>query len=1041
MIRAAVRRPVATVMVFVGLMLIGLVSARRIPVDLLPDIHYPRLTIVTRYANMQADDIERLVTIPLEAAVTSLPRVRRVESRSREGLGVITVEYEWGTDMDFAGLHLREALDRVAFRSDYPELAERPLILRWDPTSRPISIFVLEGEQPLREITEFATEVAKPALEQIRGVSQAEVVGGVEREIRIEPDPAKLRIFNISVDDIAQALQAANVSFPGGQVRQGPLHLSLRIIGEYEDLQQIAETAIPRVGQPPLRIQDVAQVIDGIKEPEGATLLHGREVVSILLYKEVGANSVSVSGEVNRVLSMLGKQYPDFVYTFIYQDADFIRASFSGLLQNLIYGALLAFAVLFLFLYDLRSPIVVGISIPVSLVVTFGLLYIGKVKLNLMSLGGLSLAAGMLVDNAIVVLENTARHLEKGTGSIAERVILGTKEIGLAVLASELAGVAVFFPVVYVPGVAGEFFRDQALAVTLALLVSVGTALLLQPALSARMLRPISSEPRGPFAFVGRGFTASYHVYHGMLEQALAHKARWTAGLVLLMGISVLIAVKLPRTFLPARSTGDLALFVELPAGTPLEETETLGARIASEIEALPQVRTVFVQVGTTERTLASVQEYTGSHTAKLRVILHPSRSGDRQVAEIKDRTQAFLARSPEVSFAFRDEGIGLREILGARGAAFTLGVLAEEPQGAVAAAERVRAAIGSVRGLSGLAVDRVLGTPSLVLRIDRDEALRSGLDPEFLARELRNRLQGIAATTFNEAERRIDIAVRLAESERKDLTGVLGTPIEVAPGRLVRLGRFVTLAEETPVRELVRRDQRRLVTITGDVRGRSADAVRADVQRVLAGLDLPADVRFQEGGEQAEMHASFRELGLALLLAVVIVYLILAGMYESFLDPLLIAAAIPMGMSGAVLILWICGQSINVLSIIGLVALVGISVNDAIVKVDTIRRLRDEGWRLQAAICEAGRLRYRPIVMNSVTTIVGCIPMAIGGGGGEQLQRPLALTIIGGLTLSTALTLIYTPVLYAWAHRENPASGAQSAGSTPGEAAPAVQP
>ncbi|MBD3235926.1 MAG: hypothetical protein GF330_04420 [Candidatus Eisenbacteria bacterium] len=1035
MIRAAVRRPVATAMVFLGLVLIGAVSLGRIPVDLLPEINYPRLTAVTQYADIQAEDVERLVTVPLEAAVTSLPSVRRVESRSREGLSVITIEYEWGTDMDFAGLHLREALDRVAFRTDFPEQAERPLILRWDPTSRPISILVLRGDKPLREITEFATEVAKPALEQIQGLSQAEVVGGLDREIRIEPDPEKMRIYNLTISDIVTALQASNVSFPGGQVRSGPLHLSLRIIGEFEDLAQIAETAIERPGGRALRIGEVAEVIDGVQEPEGATILEGQDVVSFLLYKEIGANTIDVSDEIATVLALLEKQYPDFDYRFIYRDAEFIRASFTGLLQSLLFGAFLAFFILFLFLRDWRSPIVIGISIPVSIMVTFAFLYLANVKMNLMSLGGLSLAAGMLVDNAIVVLENITRHIQESAGQRAHRVappagsaaiamgarghaVRGAGEVGGAVSAATLTTVAVFFPVVYVPGVAGEFFRDQALTVTFSLLVSVAAALLLQPTLAARLLTVKVLEPRGPFRLFARALSAVYRVYHGALEHALDHKTVWVIGLLILLGGSALVAWELPRSFLPARSTGDLSLDIELPAGTPLEETKATCVRIAERLEGLDPVQTVFLEVGTTERTLAAVKEYTAPHTAEIRVILHPEHAGQREVEALKDRMTSYLERFPSVLHAFRDEGIGLREIIGSSGAPFSLGILAEEAETAVAAAAEVRAAISDVEGLVDLEVDRVLGTPNLVLRIDREEAIRSGLDPEFLARELRNRIQGVAATTFNEAEQRVDIAVRFPDAERKDLEGILGTPVEVGPGRLVRLGRFVTLTEETPVRELVRRDQRRLVTITGDVRGRRADHVRRDALRIARGLDLPPDVRFLEGGEQEEVRASFRELGFALLLAILIVYMILAGMFESFVDPLLIASVLPMGVAGAALTLGIFGQSVNILSMIGLVALIGISVNDAIVKIHTIRRLRtDEGYELRAAVLEGSRLRFRPILMTSVTTVVGMVPMAIGLGSGEQLQRPLALTIIGGLALATVLTLIFTPVLYEWIH------------------------
>jgi hydrophobic/amphiphilic exporter-1 (mainly G- bacteria), HAE1 family len=1025
MIRAAVRRPVATIMVFLGLVLIGVVSIRRIPVDLLPEINYPKLTVVTQYPEVQAEDVERLVTVPLEAAVTSLPRVRHVESRSREGLSTITVEYEWGTDMDFAGLHLREALDRVAYRNDWPGEAERPLILRWDPSARPISILVLQGERPLREITEFATEVAKPALEQIQGVSQAEVVGGAEREIRVEPDPEKLRIYNVSVDELASALRSANVSFPGGRVRQGPLHLSLRILGEFEDVSQIAETALARPGGETVRIGDVAQVLDDVKEPEGATLLRGREVVSILLYKEIGANSIAVAGEVDRVLGMLHAQYPTFSYDFIYRDADFIRASYSGLIQSLIYGALLAFAMLFLFLHDARSPLVVGVSMPVSILITFGFLYLSKVKLNLMSLGGLSLAAGMLMDNAIVVLESVTRRIQEIGGRLADCVVLGTSEIAVAVLASTLTTVAVFFPVVYVPGVAGAFFRDQALTVTFSLLVSVATALLLQSTLSVRLLSTGPLAPRGPFKLFTRGVEATYDRYHGLLAHALDHKVAWSIGLVALLGGSTLLALALPRGLLPARSTGDYTLALELPPGTPLAETEAQASRVAAAIETQPEVKTVFVQVGTTERTLAAVKEYTASHTARLRIILKPGQARRRVVEALKENAGAVLAGAPSVTYAFREEGIGLREVLGAGGAPFTLGVLAERPEDAVRAAVQVRGALPRVAGLSGLEMDRVLGTPNVVLRVDREEAIRSGLDPEFLARELRNRILGVAATTYNQTEERVDIAVRLPEAQRHDLAGVLATPVEVAPGRQVGLARFVHQTEETPVRELVRRDQRRMVTITGDVRGRRPDRVRAEAAGLLSGLALPPDVRFVWGGEQEETAASFRELGFALLLSVVIVYLILAGMYESFLDPLLIAAVIPMGFAGAAITLWLTGQSINILSLIGLIALVGIGVNDAIVKVDAIRRLRGEGLEMRAAILEAGRLRYRPIVMNTMTAVIGMVPMAIGVGAGENLQRPLALTLGGGLLLATFLTLIYTPLMYEWVHglRRRPAA------------------
>jgi len=490
-IQTAVRRPVAILMLFAGLVLIGFQARQRLSVDLLPSINYPNLTVITNYSDTPADDLTRLVTQPLEEVITGLAGVRRVISKTREGVSTITVRYEWGTEMDFANLHLREAIDRVSYRDDFPEDADRPLILRWDPSARPIAIMVLHGDDPMARMTEFAREVVKPALEQINGISQAEVIGGAEREILVRPDFDRLRLYGLTIEDLSTALRVANISFPGGRIRKGPLHLPLRILGEFENLDEIRKTEIPAAG-PGITIGDVAEVMDTVKEPEGFTLDGDEEVVSLHLYKEVGENTISTTAEVDKVLDILGDQYVEFDYSFIYKDAEFVQESFKGLEDSLKYGAGLAFLVLFFFLMNWRSPVVVGLAIPVSILTTFGFLYFAGVGLNLMSLGGLSLAAGMLVDNSIVVLENINRHLRLKKGSktpIGDICASATSEVASPVIAATLTTVAVFFPVIYVPGIAGEFFRDQALTVTISLTVSIFAALLLQPMLSAHILK------------------------------------------------------------------------------------------------------------------------------------------------------------------------------------------------------------------------------------------------------------------------------------------------------------------------------------------------------------------------------------------------------------------------------------------------------------------------------------------------------------------------------------------------------------------------
>ncbi len=1036
MIRQVIQRPIAISMFFLALVLLGLLSYKKLPVDLLPSITYPRLTVTTTYTAIPAEDLERLVTQPLEEVVTALTGVRRVTSRTREGVSMITVEYEWGTQMDFANLHLREAVDRVAYRDDFPEAAERPVILRWDPTSRPIAIIALQGNSPVSELTEFAEEVVKPALQQVDGISKAEVVGGSIREILVEPDPQKMAIYGITIEQIQIALARSNVSFPGGRIKQGPLQMSLRIDGEYNNLDEMLETDIVRPGQSPVRIGDVARVLDTIKEPDGATLLGGDPVVSLLVYKEPESNTIHVSDEADIALGVLKDDYGEFDYNYVYRDAEYVKASFSGLAQSLIVGAVLAFLVLFFFLRDMRSPVVVGLSIPVSIITTFTLLYFGNVKLNLMSLGGLSLAAGMLVDNAIVVLENINRHIKEKTGknqkpedtksefgsevkrTVAHCAEIGTKEVARPVLAATLTTIAVFFPVVYVPGIAGAFFRDQALTVTFSLMVSVTVALLLQPMLSARVLKANAGESRGLFKLFGSWFDKFHASYHHQLVRALGRPKLMLTALAIGLIATAVLGSTIDRSFMPKRSGGDLRLELELPNGTPLEETASTAAALAEWIQDDESVETVFSQVGTTERSVASLKEYTAPNTAKLRIIMKPGRSARKEAERIQELVAMRLKDQTDLRYAFREEGVGLSEILSTGEAPFSIGIIAEDPVTAVEVADQLLQGLAGSQRLKDLQVDRVIGTPNVVIHLDTEEILRAGLDPDLIARELRNRIAGVEATTFNEVEKRIDISVRFARDTRRNLSAMLSTPIELAGGKTVPIKSFLTVAEERPVRELSRNNQRRMVTISGDLSGSSLDAAWDEADRIVSNMELPPDVRIEAGGERDAMAKSFSDLLWAMMLAVVLVYMILAAQFESFVDPMLIAAVLPVGIAGAFIAIGITGNTVNILSLIGMVALVGIAVNDAIIKVDTMRRLRADGMPGYDAILKASSLRIRPIIMTSATTILAMVPMAIGLGSGEQLQRPLALTIIGGLFFTTSLTLFYTPILYMVAHK-----------------------
>jgi HAE1 family hydrophobic/amphiphilic exporter-1 len=757
------------------------------------------------------------------------------------------------------------------------------------------------------------------------------------------------------------------------------------------------------------------------RNPEGHTLIGNTEVVSLHLYKEVGENTIETTKEVDKILGILGGQYSELDYRFIYRDADFVEESFNGLWNSLLIGAGLAFVVLFFFLMDWRSPIVVGLAIPVSIMTTFAFLYFADVGLNLMSLGGLSLAAGMLVDNSIVVLENINRHLRlaRKTGEEVGLVCArAASEVASPVVAATLTTVAVFFPVIYVPGIAGEFFRDQALTVTISLLVSVFAALLLQPMLSAHLLKAPGDRPGALFRPMDSGLRGIMKRYHDLLERVLDHKLIFLILLLIGLGVVGFMSSQMRLSFMPERTRGDFNLALELPAGTPLEVTNELAGRLAESLVNMEEVVTVYSQVGVTEKTLASLKEYSAANTTRLRVMLRPSREGRRDMLKVKDRLQPLLDAEEGIIYTYHEEGVGLREILASGESAFTLGVVAEKSDDALDAASELLPLLRDIPGLADVEMDRVLGNPTVEVTIDREKALRFGLEPEQLAAELRNRIQGTVATTYNEIEQRIDIAVRLPLEERYDLSTVLASPVAVGGGKTVPLGSFVVQSTGTPVRELVRRNQRRQITLGGDVAGRSMADVWKDVDALLESRELPEGVSFVTGGEQEEINNSFRDLAYALLLSALLVYMILAAQFESFLDPLIISAVLPIGVGGALLTLVLAGQSLNIISLIGMIALLGIAVNDAIVKVATIRRLRGEGLQGREAILEASTLRFRPIIMTTVTTVLAMVPMGMGLGTGEQMQRPLALTIIGGLSIATMLTLFLTPVVYEMLHR-----------------------
>ena len=1033
--RLAIRRPVAVAMGWLAVLMLGALAVLRLPIDLLPDVAYPRLVVHTTYANVAPVEVERFISEPVERVASAVPGVERVTSVSREGVSLVTLRFAWGTDMDFAVLNVREKLDNL--RDQLPEGAERPVVLRTDPTSDAIMTVSVAGSGAVRgasadtvgasrstdlwALKELAEAVIKRRLEQVDGVAQAAVTGGLEREIHVEVDPRRLESLGFTIHDVSRALDAANRSAPGGTIRRGRYRYALRTLGELQDVSEIADVPIRREGAAAARgdstgatvlLRDVARVDDGFRERESLARLNGEEAIGLLLFKESGANTVRVSERVEEVLAELRRQYPELRLVVATSQAGFISDSIANVVQEVVIGGLLAFLVLFLFLRDMRVPVAIALAIPLSVIATFALFDAAGVSINIMSLGGLALGVGLLMDNSIVVVENIFRHRELGLAP-AEAAAVGTEEVSRAITGSTLTTIAVFGPIIYVQGVAGELFGSLSLAVAFALGASVVVALTVLPALAARW-----SEGNGRAASARRAstilsrFLDRFDVafarlaawYEDRLAWALEHRGRVVAMSALALALTVPVALALPRTMLPEVDQGSFRVRVELPRGTPLEGTAEVAARVERALLADARVAAVFTRVGR-QAAIAGVDDESGLHSAVLDVRLAEGAS----TAAVAAAVRPVLAGVPGQATVETGQATALGALLGAGEADLAVRLRGEDLDAALVHAGEVAERLQGMPGLANVRVGTALGHPEVRVTIDRERAASYGIEPTVIAQTVEDYMRGTRATDYVAFDRKVPVMVRLPDADRRSLATLEQVRLQDVP-----LGELVSIEEGVGPTEIRREEQGRVVAVYADAPGGDLDEAVRSIERSLATLSTPDGLRREIGGENEEMRRSFAALGLALLLALLLVYMILAAEFESFVQPAVVLLSVPLATIGAAVALWVTGAGLNVVSLIGMVVLVGIVDNDAVVKIDFINQMRREGHSVHDAIRLAGHARLRPILINTITAMLGLLPMALAIGPGAQLQAPLAIAVFGGLFTATALTLIVIPVAYS---------------------------
>jgi len=1054
-------------MLFLAIVLLGVISYVRLPIDLLPDVSYPRLVIYTVYPEVAPAEVERQITERIEGEAASVPGVERVTSTSRYGVSLVTLRFAWGTDMDFAMLNVRERMDNV--RDALPETVARPTILRVDPDSEPIMTLSVSGGQDLWQTKELAETVFRRRLEQLDGVAQAAVAGGLDREIRVEVEPRLLESYGLTIEQISSALDRANVSAPGGTILQGRYRYPLRTLGEFQNVEEIGDVVVARQavaeGFRVVRLRDVGRVVDGFAERETVARYAGEESVGLLVFKESGANTVTVAEAVGEVLEQLVSEYPGMRLDVADDQAGFIADSISNVVQALVFGGLLAFLVLFLFLRDTRYPFAIALAIPISVVGTFALMDAAGVSLNIMSLGGLALGVGMLVDNSIVVLENIFRHRsELGKGPV-EAAAAGAEEVQSAITASTLTTISVFGPIIYVEGVAGQLFRDLSLAVAFSMLASLLVALTLLPSLAARFgagddavdpeVEARSRPPRpdgflrrvfwagglvlqAPFRFlywlgqllvevvvfwargVGRTigtaaapllrrFDTFFEVfterYHTALEWSLERPVRVLGSAAAALALTVFLAVGLPRDLLPAVDQGAFSIHLELAEGTALSATDRAAALIEASALDDPEVDAVFTSVGRDVRAYAEGEETSGLHTATLQVRVHPGAVTE----EVAERMRALGPQFPPGALTVETgQATALGSMLGGSEADVSVRVRGEDLDQLYAVAEAIAARVSTVEAMGNVRIGTERGQPQIQVEINRAACASYGIDPRDVAESVDRAMRGSIATEFVDFDRKIDVVVRYPEDRRYSRETLEAIRVDGVPIR-----ELVTIRDAVGPAEVRREGQARVIPVYADVVSGGLDQAIAEVQAALVDLPPSPDVRWDVGGENEEMRRSFRDLAFAFGLALVLVYMILAAQFESFVHPFTILMAVPLALVGAVFALILTGEGLNTMSLIGVVILVGIVVNDAIVKVDFINQSRRQGRELREAILEAGRVRLRPIIMTTVTTVLGLAPMAFGLGRGSDLRAPLAIAVIGGLIVATALTLIIVPVVY----------------------------
>ncbi len=1010
----SVKKPIMTSLCFVAVAILGIFSYTKLPIDLYPDIETNMIMVMTAYPGASAADVENNVTRPLENALNAVSDLKHITSESKENMSLITLEFEYGEDIDVLTNDVRDKLDMV--KSELPDDSENPIIFKFSSDMIPIVILSVQANESMPALYKILDDNVASPLARISGVGSVSISGAPEREIQVYVDPVKLEAYNLSIETIASVIGAENRNVPGGTFDVGSDTYSLRVQGEFNDASQMNDIVVGNYGGKSIYLRDVAVVHDSVEERAQETYNNGVQGAMIVIQKQSGANSVEISNEVMKALPRLQKNLPsDVKLGVIIDTSDNIRNTIDTLFETVLLALLFVSIVVFFFLGRWRATIIIVITIPISLVASFIYLAATGNSLNIISLSSLSIAIGMVVDDAIVVLENVTNHIERGSDP-RQAAVHGTNEVGLSVVASTLTLIAVFFPLTLVSGMSGVLFKQLGWMVTIIMVISIVCALSLTPMLCSRLLKLQPKQSRvfkllyGP---IEKGLDAFDNGYARLLHWAVGHRTIVIVGCMSFFVLSLVLVRFVGNEFMPTQDNARIGVTVEMPIGTRTEISKDVAMRLYKQwMEQYPEIVMCNFTVGqaSTDNVYASMSD-NGSHIITYNISLTDPDKRKRTLSEICDLMRKDLAGYPEIKKSQVNLGGGMSVMGGETTIDYEIYGYSFAETDSVAA--QLSALLREIKGVSEVRISRGDYQPEYQVDFDREKLALNGLNLTTAATYLRNRINGATASQFREEGEEYDIKVMYAPEYRTSIEDIENIMVYNAQGKGVRIKELGTVVERFSPPTIERKDRERINTVSAILSGAAMSDVVAEAQKKIDQMSIPSGISIQLSGSYEDQQDSFGDLFTLMYLIVILVFIVMAAQFESLTYPFIIMFSLPFAFSGVFLALWLSGNTLNVMSLIGAIMLIGIVVKNGIVLIDYISLNRERGMGIREAVVKGGHSRLRPVIMTTLTTILGMVPMAIGTGQGSEMWRPMGTAVIGGLTVSTILTLILIPVLY----------------------------